>query len=132
MGKRSDPALARDEDGAGKNAPAKLRRASLTPLRTRWKVGEVWFLYVHPTGSENRTYPASPYPRDALRVTIIETGARHVMEETWLGTIEQRDGLSCTYKVVKPRGRGWKRHAEADRHLDKSTCWRRRRDWEVE
>lgn len=103
----------------------------LKPLRTQWTIGDVWDLRVAGDGSETRASPPYPGAPGSLRVRIVEVGAGFVVEETWLRTIEDWTEPVCRFVVVPPRGRGWKRDAEADKDHDKSSCWRRRRDWEI-
>jgi hypothetical protein len=88
-----------------------------------------YFLHVRSDGTE----VSAEIKRESYLVTIVNVGADFVDEETKIFTARMREEKGAYFfDIIEPRGRGWERDAEADRHTDRWTMWKRRRKWKVE
>src|SRR3954451_15666374 len=106
------------------------------PLRTKWKVGDVWFREVR--GRKEVRVDAPSRNRKRLRVTITEVGDGYVIEEAWerwartppyYEDVEDAAGRpTWGLAILPPYGRGW---TDVTRQSEIGCSWRRRRDWEV-
>src|SRR4051812_39628160 len=96
------------------------------PLRTKWKVGDVWFREVR-TRKEVRV-DAPSRNRKSLRVTILEIGDGYVIEEAWerwARTPPYYEDVGSTWglAILPPYGRGW---THVTRQFEIGCSWPRR------
>jgi hypothetical protein len=87
-----------------------------------------YHLHVKADGTEI----AAEIKQQSHLVTIVEVGENFVVETTKVSTFKREERGCQFFDTIEPRGRGWVRDVEADKHADRWTMWKRRRTWRVE
>ena len=129
MGKRKNPAAARDGSEVG-GAAASSPRSDLTPLRSDLKKGARYLLHFR-YGDECEAPDTEAFAKRAITVLVIGRGRGWIDERTWTFDRLGFDNVGeAVWHPVVPRGFGWTLE-KTPAAFPRSSSWRRRRTWEV-